>query len=233
MANIWQFYKLQQIDSESADLKEKESSLDSGNGFLTKLNEIEDKNKENKAVIEKNKLKIKNFELEIQSLETQRKSFEDKLYGGTSSNPKELESWQSEINQLKAQQMKVEDKVLDILEENEKRESESINLQNENNLIKKQYEEVHQNYLSQKDDIDKRLETLNKRKQTIVESMTREDFAEYEDIKSKKNGIVVAVIKENSCSACYMSLPESAIKKAKGRSVAFCPNCARMLYCEE
>ena len=56
----------------------------------------------------------------------------------------------------------------------------------------------------------------------------------YDMIRSKRQGLGVAFVKDSSCSGCYVVLtPQQVIGIAKGQEFAQCPQCSRLLYSRE
>lgn len=233
MIPVWQLYKLQKIDNDLSEALSYRDGLDNGENLkkeLPKLNEeIEKLNEESNKV----KINIKDMELKIATLSDQKKTFEDKLYSGVSSNPKELASWQKEVEQLKNSQAKLEDEVLSYLEINEKNENTRRQFRENYSQKQKEYEDFTSSYKSEYENITNKINELEKSVKNIENSLDEEALSLYRELYDRKDGIAIVKLEMESCGGCFMNLPESVVKKVEKREFQTCPNCGRILVGEK
>ena len=109
-------------------------------------------------------------------------------------------------------------------------------LKNDEALIKSQETELNAGKAALAkgiDDMNIKLEDLNREEKTIVPGLDPEILFKFERIiKSKKTGIVA--VKGNVCDGCHMILPaQFANKVHDGEEIVFCPYCSRILFYEE
>jgi len=165
--------------------------------------------------------------IEIQSEKI--KSNEEKLFSGKITSTKELESYQEEVKILKQKNSGIEDKVLEMMidmedksekvksarEAMEKRKADIDHIKNE---IEERIEVLRHN-----------IEGLEKRKESVISRIPEEYLKKYSEVKNKKNGIAVAVLKDNFCSVCNMQIPTSEAEKIDDIDKIYrCPLCGRI-----
>jgi uncharacterized protein len=230
MASVRPLVKLQQIDLEIMEASQKLANLDPGESL-----ELEQENTR-KALADKQSLHhdllkaLKNLELQLASIEEHKKKFENKLFSGASSNPKELSSWEKEIEGLKHQQNELEDKILLKMDEIEKQEIEitqlkaavaeaQIKVQNHKTAYEKDQKDLKDTLISLKEKREKNLQTC----EPLI-------LGKYEEIKTKRNGIAVVKVIRGNCGGCFINLPQGLLRKVQERQIEFCSSCGRILY---
>ncbi|MBI4831856.1 MAG: hypothetical protein HY801_09950 [Candidatus Lindowbacteria bacterium] len=97
------------------------------------------------------------------------------------------------------------------------------------------------------EEINKEKEQLKKRKKALEESLegTRSErktlvtavdgslLSQYDRIRTRKGGLAVARVLDESCGACHMELPPQVVNEVIGGRIKACPSCSRLLYWEE
>ena len=156
-------------------------------------------------------------------------SNEEKLFSGTITSSKELENYQEENEILKKSNSKYEDEALELMELLEGmdkkvqeakilmggKESEVIRIKNEMN----EKLEVLNNIV----------EGLNKRREEVLLRIPEDLKKKYNEVKSRKGGIAVSVLKNFFCSVCNMEIPSSEAEKIEDPDEIYkCPLCGRI-----
>ncbi len=157
------------------------------------------------------------------------KSNEGKLFSGTINDPKELSNYQEEIQMLKNSNSKLEDEILEIMEEQDMAKPGI-------EALKKEMVELDSIVLRIRSEMDEKLEVLKhnieglkKRKEDVVSRIPGDYLKKYNDLKTKKGGIAVSVIKDNFCNVCNMEIPSIETERfVDSDQVYKCPICGRM-----
>ncbi len=181
-------------------------------------------------------VKRKKLEDTVGTHEEKIKSNEKKLFSGTINDPKELSNYQEEIQMLKNSNSKLEDEILEIMEEQDMAKPGI-------EALKKEMTELDSIVLRIKSEMDEKLEVLKnnieglkKRKEDVVSRIPGDYLKKYNDLKTKKGGIAVSVIKDNFCNVCNMEIPSIETERfVESDQVYKCPICGRMsvLYSQE
>ncbi|MEW6285583.1 MAG: hypothetical protein AB1509_05110 [Chloroflexota bacterium] len=173
-------------------------------------------------------LKLSEAEVERQSLKITQT--EASLYSGNVKNPKELQDLQSDIVSLKKHLAALEERELEAMlraEETEKKLEQA----------KAQLADIQSNVLTQHRDLAAESETLTKdlerlesERQAIVQNLDEQFIKTYEGLRQHKRGIAVALLSDDSCSACGTTLTASQQQFARLPQLFYCPTCGRVLY---
>lgn len=173
---------------------------------------------------------LKQSEAEVERQNAKIKQTEASLYSGSVKNPKELQDLQSEIVSLKKHLATLEERELEAMlraEETEKKLEEA----------KAQLADIQSRLLTQRRDLVGESETLNKdlerleaERQAVVRNVDEQSLKTYEGLRQHKRGVAVALLSEDSCSACGTTLTASQQQFARLPQLFYCPTCGRVLY---
>jgi uncharacterized protein len=202
------------------------SELTSARKELEMLDENFNKLNSDYTSIEANRKKMEDsVELQNEKIKTNEK----KLFSGTITSAKELENYQDEVRILKQKNSEMEDKILEMMIEMD----EKVALLNKSKAERDKAEsDVNRinNEINEKVEVLKNiLEGLKKRKENVTSRIPQDYLNKYEELKKKKGGIAVSVIKDNFCNVCNMELPVSALEEIEDIDKVYrCPLCGRM-----
>jgi len=82
--------------------------------------------------------------------------------------------------------------------------------------------------------MDKNLDSLSKlntERRAILNQLSVEIIAQYEKLRTAKQGLAVALLEDNSCSVCGSTFSPSEGQAARtSTNLFFCPTCQRIIY---
>ena len=232
MGDIWQLYRLQQLDNKMADLQRKLNAISSGEDSSGEVDLLEQQLEELNSTLRNKEKELKEKEYEVQKFITQRKSFEKKLYGGESGNPKELAGWQQEIDTLKKKQSTTEDSMLMLMEEIETLDGDVKERRKELEDRKEEENRIGAEKDSKLQELQHELTAQEQKKEKIIETIEAPLMETYRDLYERRDGVVIVKIIKGNCGGCFINLPESLIKRVQRREVEFCSNCGRILFAD-
>jgi len=201
--------ELEQAEKNLAKVKEKNEEI---NG---KYNELESSRKKLEDTVEMQNDRIK--------------SNEGKLFSGTITSAKEIENYQEEVKILKEKNSNMEDQILELMikleeisEEVKKADTEKAAAEAEVARIK--------NEMNEKLEVLKHiLEGLRKRREDVSSKIPADYIKKYREVKSKKGGIAVSVLKDKFCDVCNMQIPARDAEKIVDAGELYkCPLCGRL-----
>ncbi len=201
--------ELNLAEKKSAEVKEKYDEI---NG---RYSDVESKRKKLEDTVEMQNEKIK--------------SDEGKLFSGTITSAKEIENYQEEVKILKKKNSEMEDQILELMikleemsEDLKKAGIEKDKADGEVGRIK--------NEMNEKLEVLKHIiEGLEKRRDDVTSNIPGDYLKKYKEIKNKKGGIAVSVLKDNFCDVCNMELPTIDTEKIVDADELYrCPLCGRM-----
>jgi len=230
MSDIWQLYRIQQIDNQLIDAERKIAALAPRDDLLAESEKLDAELEEMKQALKKKNVTLKERDFEVQKAVTQRKGFEKKLYGGESGNPKELAGWQSEIDALGKKQRTIEDEMLILMEEIEQFEEETKKRQESARIKKEEHKKSEEERDATVKALESEMENLKAKREKIIQTVDAPLLEKYIELQDHKDGVAIAKITKGICGGCFRNLSESQIKRVERRDLEFCGNCGRILF---
>jgi predicted nucleic acid-binding Zn-ribbon protein len=168
---------------------------------------------------------------DIQQKKVKKSQSEASLYNGKVQNPKELQSLEMEIASLEKILKDLDQKLVEklmLLDEAEAQESAG-----EADLKQAiaAFETSKSLLTAEKGNLETAIRNLNVKRTTYVAQIDQNALNTYETLRKAKNGLAVAQLQDDSCSACGSSLTASQCQQARSTSLLFlCPSCGRIVY---
>ena len=115
MVMVKLLYELQDVDSEISECHGLISSIDGQLGDRAELDILQRELEDQKASLHQLRLQQGSQELETESVRAKVRDVEGKLYGGSISNPRELEGYEREATLRRDQLQGLDDKLLEMM----------------------------------------------------------------------------------------------------------------------
>lgn len=166
--------------------------------------------------------------------ETQRErstKLDEQLYGGTVTNPRDLESLEKEASNARGLLEQHDAELLILSTQAEESQSKKDSLEKEfadkNSAWEKRQAELESDIkrcTGERDVlVDKRAE--------LAATLDPVTVQRYEGLRKAKGGLAVARVERGLCQACWMSLPTQQQQQVRsGRQTVMCSSCGRILY---
>lgn len=224
-------YALQQIDSQIQRTKKAQSSLDNGTTAAAAATAARAEAHQFRSTYQKLAGDLKDNELKLNTIETKRKSYQQKLYQGTVTNPKELANIEKEIEALGRQQSDLDGRILELMDETEQAQVALKLAEEQAKQTDSHHSQITEAYRTRYETLGLELTDLTQARSNSAASI--EDKAllkRYDDLRAKLAGVGIGKIEGNTCGGCHMTLSSTAIKTVKeSPSVQTCENCGRLL----
>jgi uncharacterized protein len=223
-------YRLQEIDlgiharqkrlEEIAQLLTNDSAVVEAQRRVTDINQV----------LTPLQTKSRNLELEIQTNASKIKITDETLYSGRVRNPKELQDMQHEIASLKKRNLELEDILLETMLLVESTQAELKQLDSDLQRIKEEREVANKHLVEERTRIRSEGSALVKNRETLVTEIDPEHLKLYTSLKPRKNNQPVALLANQSCTACRVQQDLSIINEVrKGQRIVYCSSCGRIL----
>lgn len=229
MSQVNQLYRLQQLDTEIRNKKQRLTEVINAQRETKEL--INARGQEAKISTELQTLETsqRDLNLELGGITNKRQRSEQRLYSGKVQNPKELEDLQNEVAALGRRRADLEDEVLEtmILIEDTQEEKKIA----DQSLVKIQadWEKSQAKYkLEQGELVNSLSDLLDARKKQLVLIEPRL-IKEYDALAMKKNGIAVAGLLNGRCTGCHISASANKVKSVQQGDIVYCGGCDRIL----
>lgn len=224
-------YALQLVDSQIQKAKRAQAALDNGTAATAAAEAARAQAQTKRSEWQKLSGDLKDSELKSSAVETKRKNYQQKLYQGTVTNPKELANIEKEIEALGRQQSDLDGRILELMDETEQAQAALTVAEEQARQADGRRAEVVSSFRSRHEALDLELADLARQRRE-AESAVEDKAAlkRYEGIRAKPGGIGIARIEGSACGGCHMTLSATSIKSVKeGAQVQTCENCGRLL----
>lgn len=209
---------LEEIPASRAHLKQEQESK---KAHLTEL----------EKTLKDVQLKLKEKELELSQKEGQVKKLDGQL--SLVKTNKEYSALQQEIASLKADNSLLEEEIIRKMDEVEAVKEEAKKEKERQNEIIKSYQGQDQELAAQEKNLQTRLQEILKQRQDVVAQLPADIGELYNRIASKKDGLALASVSGDVCSACQMQLRPQVVNELRlGEQIITCENCSRILFFE-
>jgi len=231
MSQTLSLYRLQQVDSQidhaQARLQVIQKTLEDD----TELRLARELNNSQKATCQSADQSLKQAEADTNNQNIKIEQTEASLYGGKGHSPKELIDLENDVAALKRHLVILEDIQLEAMLAVEKSvEAYQVSQANlvaaQNNFTKK-----NQSLQEEQSTFQKELDKLFAERAAISTPIPPEALNLYDQLRTQRRGVAVAVILEKSCSACGAGLSAGQMQSSRASAqIALCPSCGRILY---
>ncbi len=218
-----------------------------------KILEIENRNKDCPAEIEKSQEEVENYKELLNVLEESVKELEKSriaLEGEIELSKEKAKVWQNQLSQAKSekeyrallkeidgskkQNEKREEEILEIMEQIEESKNSSKEKEEALSESLKNFEDIRKENEEKMKIIGEELIEINKSRSELANEIKPEYLRKYESVRRGQRRIAVVPAKDGTCLGCHMSLPPQIfIHVLKKDMLVDCPFCHRILFWKE
>jgi len=224
-----QLYQLQEVDLEleanEQALRQITSQLGESQAVVRARTKLTSENQR----LEELKRQQRSLEGEIDGLVSKLALVQEKLYGDSIRNPKELTSLQHEVEGLKAKREQLEDKALEVMEQVELTEASVTTISNESKRLEAEWQSQQRQLSSNIEELKSTLSDLKHKREELSTSIDPETSEFYDKLKKQK-GTAVAKIEQGICRGCRISLSSAELQQTRSGNFVQCTNCGRILF---
>lgn len=170
--------------------------------------------------------------LEVTELKEKAKGLEERLYGGSVRNVKEMEALQSELKGVQEQVRRIEDdEVLALMVGIEEHEAWIVQAVAALAEQEQQRATLVEQLTTERGHLEGVLPGRKARRQEMALGVAPALMAQYERLRGQLQGRALARVERDMCTACRLTLPTREMQRVRtAREPVLCPNCGRMLY---
>ncbi|MBN2555406.1 MAG: hypothetical protein JXA97_05655 [Anaerolineales bacterium] len=180
-----------------------------------------------------NKARAANLKAEhlVESQRAKLATTEERLYGGSVINPKELQDLQQESISLKKHLATLEDRLLEAMVDFESAEGRALNAAVKLEEVEHAVAVENQKLTEEERALEAATADLVEDRRVMAEHILEEDLRLYQLLQEKMGTRIVVMLQEDACSACGMQPARSALQDAKnGNTISRCLQCGRILF---
>lgn len=223
-----QLYQLQETEQELASAEQTRAGILARLGENKDITGTRDRLAGEKKQFEEMGRRLHTVEWEIEDFSVKIKKFEDSLYSGKTSNPKELSGIQQEIESLKARKLKLEDSSLELMEEAEAVENSISGLESRLRQLEAGWQVQQKELAVALGETEKTISALGVKRALMASELAPELIGLYMEIK-KQRGTSVAKVEQGICRGCRISLPVNELQQVRSGELVRCGSCGRIL----
>lgn len=229
MSQVQELYRLQQIDTEIHQRKQR-------------LLEVIQLQRETEALLAARQrvgvadselqswqTRQNDLNLELGSLNSEARRTEQRLYSGNVKNPKELEDLQNKVQALGRRRGVLEDEILEAMIMIEDAQTEMGMAAKSLAEIQVGWEKVQAKLKLEQNELALRLHELMGVRQEKLPLIDKQLLADYEQLKTRKSGVAVAGLVEGRCSGCHLTVSAQKVKRVEQGEIVTCGGCWRIL----
>lgn len=173
----------------------------------------------------------KEAEWALEELERRLQQHQQRLYGGSVTNAKELTALQQEVQHLRAQQEHQEERVLETMEAADELRARVEERERAVNQAEQSWKEANAAGVARREQLELRLRELRASRAELATTLDSKLVRRYEGMRKAKQGRVVSKIDQNSCQWCRVILTASELQRVRvSTELQTCSNCGRILY---
>jgi len=231
MSNALTLYRLQQVDTRLDQIQSRLQTIHSALADNAELKAAHERVEQEQAALHKIEHSLKQAENDAQAQRIKLEQAEASLYGGKIQNPKELKDLEHDVASLKRRLGELEDIQLEIMLELESAREDLQKAQDEYNVVHGQVIGQNATLKTEQENLEKEREREQAQRLAVISGVDNASLALYESLREKRRGVAVAVVSENACEACGVSMPPGHAQSVRTSSqLVYCPMCGRILY---
>lgn len=231
VSQVRQLYDLQgfdlELDAKELRLREIEGQLGESEALARALEDLE-RDQKRLGELERSRHSL---EWEAGDLAGRIRELEQKLYGGSIRNPKELSSLQVEVEHLKALHRQQEDRVLDIMIEIESAQGSIQAKAREAKTLEEEHHRAQEELRRETALLEAAAADLRDKRATAASRIDGAALELYEAVRYARQGRAVVRIEGGRCQGCRIALPITELQRARSPyELVQCGSCGRILF---
>ena len=229
--NLRSLYQLQKLDLEMDGQKASLVAIQETIHDKSKLNQLQDRLGIN---LEKQKeFKLKQYDVDelVRELQDKTSYLDRRLYDGSITNVKEMESLTAELEHARKELNFAEEELLYLMEHLENSDKDEKQIQDALTNYELEKSESDFSLTKELDSIKGILGTNIKERDDLAKSIAAPLLAQYERIRKVKQGQGIAEVKGGRCMACLLTLPTKQMQHLRSTDeIITCSSCGRILF---
>jgi predicted nucleic acid-binding Zn-ribbon protein len=169
---------------------------------------------------------------EAQAIGERAAEVDQRLYSGTVTSPRELQSMQADIDMLRRRRSDLEDEELEVMEQREALDTELAALDASIDGLWATVTDLQGRIDAAEGEIDGEIEREEQEREVLAKPIVESLLRDYERRRVQNRGAGAARLVGTTCQACHLTIPSTEaeqIRRAAGTEVAYCDNCSAIL----
>lgn len=226
-----QLYRLQTTELQLRDKRRTLQEITARLNNNSELSAAEDELASIESRLEAARKHQRHLEWEVEDLNAKIRGLNDKLYGGSVRNPKELVSLEQDVQSIKRHLSGKEEKLIEAMDASESIEAGAEASRQKVASIRTAWEDERPTLQRLKESTEAEIEKLTETQQDLRDALGSERTRHY-DLLSKAKGVAVVKVEQGRCKGCNLTVPAGLWQRARAGDMVECASCGRFLHVE-
>jgi len=171
------------------------------------------------------------LEYQVEDLSAKIRDVNERLYGGTVRNTKELMGLEQDLQSLKRRREKQEELLLDAMGTSESLESSVREAQELVDRLSSEWQTEAARLRSERDALQVETARLQEQRAATRGEVGAESTRLYDTLVQSK-AVAVVKVEGGRCKGCNLTVPTGQWQRARAGDIVQCPSCSRIIYVE-
>ena len=230
MTNVYQLYRLQTIDTAIQETKADLTQILQAQQEPAELIETRQIVEKLASRAQKLRKEAREKELTVGSVNAKHKATTERLYSGRERNPKALQDLQQEAEYLNRHRVELEETLLNVMVDLEEVDTNLAANTNKLTRIEEEWSDQLTWLKTAQLEAASHLNELLQQRQAQVDRVDAKTLTLYERLLKNKRGTAVALVKDEICQGCRVSLDAGSLRAVRLGEITTCRTCGRILY---
>ena len=173
--------------------------------------------------------KVQRLEADTQRERSSR--LDEQLYGGSVSNPRDLQSLEQEATNARELLEQQDAGLLELTVRADETEAKRAALEQELSAARTAWQDREAELQQTLERAAAESQEIGARRESLAATLDQTELQRYENLRRAKSGLAVAKVERGLCQACRMALPTQQQQHLRGgRRTVLCSSCGRMLF---
>lgn len=227
-------FHLQQVDMDLDRVTAEQQSLSQALQGDTRLRRVRSEYAVAQQQQQASMQEQKDAEWTLENIQRRLAAHEQRLYGGTNVNAKDLDSLQQEVQRLRAQHHRQEEAVLEAMDATENATEATQRKQKALQQAEQEWQREYALLIQKRDQLETRRQEILAKRSHLSADIAEDLLKRYEAMRRSKQGRAVSKVEQGSCQWCRVVLTPSELQHVRTNTTELqtCSNCGRILYYE-
>jgi hypothetical protein len=221
--------RLQDIDLKFQTMNQRLTEIEARLLDQSELLQAQQEARQRAKAVQEAKGVQKELEFELGRVQAKLKQTEQRLYGGSVTNSRELEDLQAEYYSLQRRKASLEDELLEAMVVREEADETAREAESHLDGIKSRCEERQHALTVEREQLRAHGQVLLEEASQLKKRIPALILDSYHYLKDRTGGVPVARLEGEVCSICGMEVSRPTQRKVRSGEEAYCDGCRRLL----
>jgi predicted nucleic acid-binding Zn-ribbon protein len=222
-------YRLQCLDHEGDAKRRRLAEVEAALGESEPLRQARRALESAQALVKRWALRQRDLELQTQGVSDKISRSQQRLYGGTVKNPKELADLQAEVAALRRRRQKLEDDLLVAMIELEEAEAAQADAHRHLDETEARWSAQQADLVSEREVLQAKLVEIEQARADVLPTIEASDLAGYQTLRRRKGGLAVVQVRNGACGGCGIGISPGLEWQLRHAGLGTCGNCGRII----